>query len=96
MIKVNVQKGKNKTVAIDPADLVDAALHEIVSIKAKKEISKESIISFDGKKVVYSDGEDIEVNIPEQDLLTQSITQWVQKHLKSKAAMVITVVGIAK
>jgi len=91
MIEVLVTKGKEKTATIDPTRLVGETLLSLVSEKAKKELSSEDIVSFDGKKATYRDGEIIKLSVPEEDLINQSITQWVQKHLKSKAKCTIVV-----
>ena len=91
MIKVKVEKGKKKTVTVNPTDLMTQQLHEVISEKLKKDIPATAILSFDGKKATYTDGETIELNVPEGDLVSQSITQWVQKHLKTKAQLQITV-----
>jgi len=90
MINIKVERGKDKTCTINPAELMSLPLHEVVSKKTGKDVTQDAIISFDGKKVVYTDGNTIELSIPEADLLKQNVTQWVQKHLKTRSKMHIT------
>ncbi len=92
MIKVNIDRGKKKTMTIKPADLIAGTLVEIISEKAGKPISQGSIISFDGKKVEYTDGDKVELSIPEKELIDMSITQWVQKKLKTRAKLSVSIV----
>lgn len=96
MLKVLVKKGKNKSMVIKPELLIGSYLEEIISEKVGKQITQEDLVSFDGKKVIYSDSEAMELYIPEADLLTQSITQWVKKYLKTKGAVDITVESVGK
>ena len=91
MVKIKVDKGKKKSMTVKPADLISSTLVEIVSDKLGKEVTNDSILSFDGKKVEYIDGDSIEFSIPEKELLDVSISQWAQKKLKSRAKLNITV-----
>jgi len=92
-MKVKVEKGKNKTATIKPELLMNGTLAEVLSDKVGTTVEQSSIISFDGKKAVYSAGEVFEFTIPEEDLIDMSITQWVHKYLKSKAKIRVTFVG---
>jgi hypothetical protein len=91
MIKIKIDRGKKKTMTVKPADLITGTLIDIVCEKAGKEISQESIVSFDGKKVEYMDGEQIELSIPEKELIDLSITQWAQRKLKTRGKLVISI-----
>lgn len=92
MIKIKIEKGKHKTCTINPSLLLENSLAEVVSKKTKVEVEQSQIIDFDGKKVTYSDGELIELIIPEEELIDMSITQWAKKKLETRANLKISVI----
>lgn len=96
MIKISVKKGKKKTIAVKTADLMSKSLQMIIEEKLEKSVSPDAIISFDGKKAEFIDGEVIEFLIPEIELLDQSIRQWVAKKLKTRSKLTISVLEQGK
>jgi len=96
MIKVLVEKGKKKTIVVKPSDLMSKSLQEIISEKLGRKVSQDEILSFDGKKAEYMDGERLDFLIPETELLDQSIRQWVSKKLKTRSKLNITILDQGK
>lgn len=96
MIKILVEKGKKKSMVVKPTDLMSMSLQEIIQEKIGRPISSDAILSFDGKNAEYMDGESIELSIPEDELIDQSIRQWVAKKLKSRAKLTISILKRGK
>jgi len=95
-MKFVVKRGKKKTLAVDPMMLASMTLPEIIEDKNGDSVSKDSIVSFDGKKVVYQSGENTEVDIPEDDLIETSAKAWIKKKFKIRGDVTIEVARAAK
>ena len=91
MITVKVLKNKQKSMSINPSLLIDKTVAEIIQEKSEEE-KNINVISFDGKKVTYTSGEDSIFSIPEQELLDLSINEWVKKKLKSRTKLSVEVI----
>ena len=86
-----VKKGKRTTISVKPDELITSTLLDIVSREAGRELPMSSIISFDGKKVTFTDEEEHIVDIPDHELIKNSAENWIKKKFKLRGPVDISV-----
>jgi hypothetical protein len=86
-----VTKGKKKTLTVKPEEMISITLVDLIEEKTDTKVKPQDIISFDGKKVIYTDGESTTVDIPDSDLIKTSAEAWIKKKFKIRGTVDIQV-----